>query len=65
MTSTKLTITDLHGHPQEITDLDRAIQQAAEFKEYTMPTMPILEANLKAYWTDLHRKLVNFKNQIS
>ena len=53
-------IKDLHGKSIEVTNLDKAIQQAENFKEYAHEDQSFAEYDKKqkAYWTDIYDKLM-------
>jgi hypothetical protein len=59
-------ITDLNGYPITVTNLTLAIKQAAQFMEYrhTDNSFRQMDERLKVYWTDLHTKLVQLKDNI-
>ncbi|MGH1517037.1 hypothetical protein [Chryseobacterium sp. JK1] len=56
-------IKDLHGKSIEVTDLDKAIWQAENFKEYAHEDQSFLsyDKKQKAYWTDIYNKLLQLK----
>lgn len=58
-------IKDLHGKSIEVTDLDKAIQQAGNFKEYAHQDKSFEEFDKKqkAYWTDIYNKLLLLKSE--
>ncbi|WP_281296974.1 hypothetical protein [Flavobacterium limnophilum] len=57
-------ITDLNGFPIEVTDLDEAIKVTTEYKEYQHEDKSYsdFDRRQKAYWTDMHQKLMELKN---
>ena len=59
-------ITDLDGKRIEVTNLRKAIKQAAAFKEYRHigTTFRQLDKKLCAYWTDLHEKLLQLQSRL-
>ncbi|SFC69756.1 hypothetical protein SAMN05421747_1202 [Parapedobacter composti] len=56
-------IIDLNGRKKEVTDLDKAIQQAENFKD--MHHIPPVESDKErqAYWRDIYKKLVQLKSK--
>lgn len=56
-------ITDLKGGTIEVTDLKKAIKMAREYKEYRHEngSFSKFDKRQKAYWTDIHEKLVTIK----
>ncbi|MDR6561447.1 MULTISPECIES: hypothetical protein [unclassified Arcicella] len=60
-------ITDLNGCLIEVTDLDKAIQITAEYKEYRHKDKSYSEFNQKqkAYWTDMYEKLTAIKVKVT
>lgn len=59
-------ITDLNGCLIEVTDLEKAIQITADYKQYRYKDKSFSEFDKrqKDYWTDMHEKLIAIK-QIS
>ncbi|RKE52453.1 hypothetical protein DFQ12_2689 [Sphingobacterium detergens] len=57
-------ITDLNGCLIEVTDLNKAIQSVAEYKEYRHKDKSFSEFDKRqrAYWTDMFEKLSAIKN---
>lgn len=57
-------IADLNGFPIEVTDLDEAIKVSTEYKEYGHEDKNYsdFDRRQKAYWTDMHQKLLELKN---
>lgn len=54
-------IKDLNGYEIEVTDLKKAIEQTAGFKNlHHIPPLPT-DKGRQEYWTDLHGKLVKLK----
>ena len=62
----KLSITDLNGHPIEVTDLDKAIRITAEYKAYRHEDKSFSDFDNRqcAYWTDIHEKLMSLKKHL-
>lgn len=57
-------VKDIHGQFLEITDLDKAIRQTEIFKDYKHDKgFENFNNQQKAYWTDLHKKLLILKQQ--
>ena len=58
-------ITDLNGNQIEVTDLDKAIKIAKEYKGYhhACKGFGALDKRQKAYWTDIYEKLTAIKEQ--
>jgi hypothetical protein len=56
-------IIDFNGYPIEVTDLNKAIEQAEEYKDYqhTDPSFADFDKRQKAYWKDLYEKLIIIK----
>lgn len=56
-------IIDLNGKRIEITDLDKAIEEADTFQHFAHvnPEFKELDAKRQAYWNDLHSKLISRK----
>ncbi len=56
-------ITDLQGLQIEVTDLDKAIEQAEYFKD--LHHVPPVESDKErqAYWRDIHQKLLQLKSK--
>lgn len=52
-------IKDLHGKSIEVTELDKAIKQAENYKSYTHEDKSFAEFDKKQnlYWTDIYNKL--------
>lgn len=56
-----MTITDLNGFPIEVTDLEKAIEQAEYFKDCEhVPPMPS-DRERQKYWGDMYVKLLEAK----
>jgi hypothetical protein len=55
---------DLDGKQVTVTDLEKAIEQASEFKQFRHEDASFkeLDDRLNAYWSDLHDKLLALKN---
>lgn len=55
-----MTITDLNGCAIKITDLDKAVKQAKQFKDYSHADKGFEEFDKfrNAYWTDICNKLL-------
>ena len=58
-----LYIIDLYGQRKEVTDLDKAIAQAENFKD--MHHIPPVESDKERqkYWRDIYKKLVQLKSK--
>ena len=58
-------ITDLNGCLIEVTDLEKAIQITAEYKEYSHKDKSFSEFDKrqKAYWTNMYEKLKAIKEK--
>jgi hypothetical protein len=58
-------IKDINGLEIEVTDLDRAIEITADYKEYEHVDKSFSEFDKrqKAYWTDMHDKLIAIRQQ--
>lgn len=58
-----MNIKDLHGRSIEVTDLEKAIQQADNLKDYEHEDTSFadFDARQKAYWTDVYNKLLLLK----
>ncbi|UZT98936.1 hypothetical protein ODZ84_05025 [Chryseobacterium fluminis] len=58
-----MNIKDLHGNNIEVTDLEKAIQQAENLKDHEHEDKSFAEfdARQKAYWTDVYNKLLLLK----
>lgn len=56
-------ITDLNGLRKEVTDLDKAIEQAEYFKD--AHHIPPVESDKErqAYWRDIYEKLLHLKSK--
>lgn len=56
-------IKDLHGKSIEITDLEKALKQAENFKGYSHKdkTFAEFDRKQKTYWTDIYDKLLLLK----
>lgn len=63
----ELIVTDLNGCPQQITDLNDAIQQCKDYKEYYTVNHPFSEFDKRqqAYWEDLHEKLTPIEEKVN
>ena len=55
-----LKITDLHGFESEIDNLQLAVMQADDYRHYESldPKYKDADAERKAYWQDIYRKLI-------
>lgn len=60
-----MNVTDLEGRQITVIDLDAAIRLAEEYKgyEHLDKRYAALDRELKAYWTDLHEKLLTLKTK--
>lgn len=60
-----LSITDLNGCPIEVTDLDEAIGQASRFLKYHHEDKYFadFDKKQKAYWQDIHKKLLRLRTK--
>lgn len=62
-------ITDLEGKKITVTDLQKAIEQAATYKEYShvtaSPEQVISDKERQLYWTDIHEKLLQLQSKSS
>lgn len=58
-------IIDMHGCELQVEDLDRAIQQSGQFKEYAVKGDNFSDFNQrqKLYWSDVHEKLTALRGQ--
>lgn len=58
-----MTIRDLHGNNIEVTNLEKAIEQAENLKDYEHEDTSFadFDARQKAYWTDMYNKLLKLK----
>lgn len=57
-------IKDLNGRELIVTDLDKAIQQADNFKDlHHVPPVPYDKVRQK-YWTDVYNKLLQLKSKL-
>lgn len=56
---------DLYGKQMMVSVLEKAIEQASMFKDFRHEDAAFKEwvEQLKAYWSDLHDKLIALKNQ--
>lgn len=56
-------ITDIDGNILQVTDLDKAIQQAEVFKDFrhTDELYERLDETLRKYWSDIYEKLLKLK----
>jgi len=56
-------IIDLENNPIEVTDLDKAIAQADDFRtmRHIKPICTELDDNLNNYWDDVYNKLLKLK----
>lgn len=56
-------IKDLHGKSIEVTDLEKALKQAENFKGYSQKDKSFAEFDRKqkAYWTNIYDKLLLLK----
>ena len=59
-------VTDINGLEIEVNDLDRAIEQAWQFKElqHTDRRLAAFDRDRQVYWTDLHEKLIRLREQL-
>ncbi|WP_130855627.1 hypothetical protein [Olivibacter jilunii] len=59
-------ITDLYGRPIEVTDLNKAIEQAREFTGYRHPdkSFELFDRQQHLYWQDMLDKLLALKNEL-
>lgn len=56
-------ITDLNGLRKEVTDLDKAIEQAEYFKDaHHVPSVES-DKERQAYWRDIYEKLLQLKSK--
>ncbi|MET7000666.1 3-isopropylmalate dehydratase [Chitinophaga defluvii] len=57
-------VKDLNNNLIEVTDLDKAIEQAGDFKQYQHQDPHCIDTDQQRqrYWADLHQKLSNLKN---
>jgi hypothetical protein len=57
-------ITDLNGCKIEVTNIDKAIKQAAEYKGYkhSNKSFSDFDKRKNAYWSDIYEKLTAIKN---
>lgn len=56
-------ITDLNGLQKEVTDLDKAIEQAKYFKDaHHVPPLKS-DKERQAYWRDIYEKLLQLKSK--
>lgn len=56
-------ITDLKGLQIEVTDLDKAIEQAENFKELHHVPPAESDKERQAYWRDIYQKLLQLKSK--
>ncbi|WP_281336228.1 hypothetical protein [Flavobacterium eburneipallidum] len=58
-------VSDLNGCLIEVTDLDEAIKVTTEYKEYEHEDKndSDFDRRQKAYWTDMHQKLMELKKK--
>lgn len=56
-------ITDLNGLRKEVTDLDKAIEQAAYFKDAHHVPPVESDKERQAYWRDIYEKLLQLKSK--
>lgn len=57
-------ITDIKGLVLEVTDLDKATEQAKDFKNlHHIPPLPS-DTKQQAYWKDIYEKLLKLKSEI-
>ncbi|GIM54026.1 MAG: hypothetical protein Q4B43_08470 [Bacteroidota bacterium] len=54
-----MTIKDINGNIVQVTDLDKALQQADDFRKYkhTDNKHISFDREQKAYWEDMYKKL--------
>ncbi|WP_431609243.1 hypothetical protein [Chryseobacterium sp. 'Rf worker isolate 10'] len=59
-------ITDLHGHSIEVTNLQIAIKQAKEFKDFSHEDKSFSDFDQKqnVYWADMYNKLIQVRKQL-
>nr|WP_199156510.1 hypothetical protein [Pedobacter sp. ASV2] len=58
-----MTIQDINGQKMTVTNLEKAIEQARDFKDLTHdPPIPT-DADQQAYWQDIYEKLLMLKAQ--
>ncbi|MBN8786459.1 MAG: 3-isopropylmalate dehydratase [Terrimonas sp.] len=57
-------VTDLNGKQLLVTDLNKAIQQAAAFKEYRHVPPVKSDKERQQYWNDLYNKLSLLKTTL-
>ncbi|WET69051.1 3-isopropylmalate dehydratase [Sphingobacterium sp.] len=57
--------TDLNGLEITVTDLDKAIEQADNFKDLQHnPPVPY-DKEIQKYWTDIYNKLLDLKSKLN
>ena len=58
---------DLNGNNIEVTDLDEAIRITEQYKDYRHANKGFegFDRRQCSYWTDLHEKLINIRNNKS
>lgn len=57
-------ITDLYGASIEVTDLNKAIEMTDYFKDAEHIPPVASDKERKAYWGDMHSKLLQLKKQL-
>lgn len=59
-------IVDLNGCPIEVTDLEKAIEITAQYKEYRHEDKSYSDFDLRqnVYWTDMYNKLMAIRVQL-
>lgn len=62
--TTGMKIIDLNGLELQVTDLEKAIEQARDFKNlHHIPPLPS-DTNQQEYWKDVYEKLLKLKSEI-
>lgn len=56
-------ITDVNGLRKEVTDLDKAIEQAEYFKDAHHVPPVESDKERQAYWRDIYEKLLQLKSK--
>jgi len=56
-------ITDLNGQRKEVTDLDKAIEQAEYFKDAHHVPPVESDKERQIYWRDIYQKLLQLKSK--
>jgi hypothetical protein len=59
-------ITDLNGEKIKVTDLEKALAEADEYRHYrhTNKKYKVFDESRQAYWQDLYEKLKELKNKL-